>query len=190
MPLERPSSNIVASTLNSIVNIARNEAVISAIRRVSKSSPENSDAAFSSSLAFLALSKYVTTETFLGLLKEHWRSVKQVLMNPKIVEEWRGMRVTCADGLKANLESTFLPTEELKLYNPSLPFLPISDPNNPDWNFLERFGVALRFNANSCLKLIVNHASNNDGEIDTMYSLYQRLEAVITPNSDEFRAVR
>ena len=111
-------------------------------------------------------------------------------MRPGVLAEWRALRVTCANGLKANLESTFLPTEELKLYNASLPFLPISDPGDPDWNFLETIGVTTRLNTMAYLELIINHTLTNDSRIDTMYSLYQRLETVITPNSDEFHAVK
>lgn len=84
-------------------------------------------------------------EKFLGALRAHWKFYASE-MNAELVKAISSVRVPCADGTRATLSESYLPTLESFskpfLEDENFPFLELHPKaDDQTWSFLEMFGV-------------------------------------------------
>lgn len=91
------------------------------------------------------------TNTLLDLLRYHWPIIQGSLHDTKSLKQ---IMVTCEDESRWTLSSTFVKRSALRMMT-DLPFLPLLDPDNEEWDFLKRLGVSLSADSASYLKLLV-----------------------------------
>ncbi|KAF7794181.1 hypothetical protein EIP86_005312 [Pleurotus ostreatoroseus] len=92
------------------------------------------------------------TKTFLNTLRRYWTHLASALWENGR-RELKEVIVTCEDGSKRKLESTFVKRTELEKVT-GLPFLPLSDPESTSWDFLRNFDVSLSLNSLGYLELL------------------------------------
>ena len=98
----------------------------------------------------------VPFKTAVAVIRRFWEiSGPRISESPVALAELRIVSVICAEDSQRPLEATFLPTlplSWLRLEAPYIPFLPITDPDNDEWTFLEHIGVARSWDWKAALK--------------------------------------
>lgn len=113
------------------------------------------------------------TNTLLDLLRYHWPILQGSVHDINILKQ---IMVTCADGSRCALSSTFVKRSALRMMN-DLPFLPLSDPDNEEWDFLKKLGVSLSADSASYLKLLVRMKENSTRPTkEAVEDIYRHLE--------------
>lgn len=116
----------------------------------------------------------------LKLLVDHWWSYSP-LMSDSVLAKLKDMNVSCQDGISRPLHQTYLPLEALTTNTPvpnAVPFLEVSDPSNPRWEKLEKFGVGTVENLAFHLDCLQGFQRNIIGRppLDTLQGLYEKVE--------------
>lgn len=113
------------------------------------------------------------TNTLLDLLRYHWPILQGSVHDTKNLKE---IMVTCADGSRCALSSTFVKRSALRMMD-DLPFLPLSDPDNEEWDYLKKLGVSLSADSASYLKLLVRmKESPTQPTKEAVEDIYRHLE--------------
>ncbi|KAH8077483.1 hypothetical protein BXZ70DRAFT_696693, partial [Cristinia sonorae] len=137
----------------------------------------------SGSLAFSILQSVQDTK-LLRILKEYWPEMKKtILSSPVALAELRSREVTCMDGSRERLDATFLKTKELSKYG-YLAFLPVENPDSPDWEFLEHLGVSLKYGGASTLKRLIRLSRVPMASRTEVVAIYKELEARLSDDLD------
>jgi hypothetical protein len=70
-----------------------------------------------------------------------------------------------------------------------LPFVPVDDPEDHRWNFLEMLGVAMRLNAQFFLNKLVHMQGEGEKDIEAVAEIYKQLDARFDEDEDLIRCV-
>jgi hypothetical protein len=70
-----------------------------------------------------------------------------------------------------------------------LPFVPVDDPEDHRWNFLEMVGVAMRLNAQFFLNKLVHMQGEGEKDIEAVAEIYKQLDARFDEDEDLIRCV-
>ena len=71
-----------------------------------------------------------------------------------------------------------------------LPFVPVDDPEDPRWNFLELLGVAMRLNAQFFLNKLIHMQGQGEKDIEATAEIYKQLDARFDEDEDLIRCVK
>ncbi|TCD66329.1 hypothetical protein EIP91_001478 [Steccherinum ochraceum] len=138
---------------------------------------------------FSSILKTVETAKLLRFLRVYWGDVRErVLNSPDALAELRSTTVTCTNGTTERLEATFLATSKLAKFNDLL-FLPIVDPDDPSWEFLEHLGVSLKLDGMYSLKRLIRLSETPHAKRSDVTDLYKQLEARFD-EGDNTKAIR
>ena len=129
------------------------------------------------SLEFSSILQKLKTTKLLRVLKEYWPAVRDsIVHSPTAIAELRATSVVCTNGANEKLESTFLCTSKLSRH-PDLPFLPVVDPDDHSWEFLEHLGVSLKHDGMAWLKRLIRLSQKPNAQVDEVQDMYKQLEA-------------
>ncbi|KAH8077516.1 hypothetical protein BXZ70DRAFT_962644 [Cristinia sonorae] len=125
---------------------------------------------------FSKILQSVKTAQLLRFLRQYWPDVRERIINsPQALAELRNSQVTCIDGSTERLESTFLETRRLRQYT-DLPFLPVVNPDDEGWLFLEHLGVSMKLDGSYSLKRLMRLSQNPGVRKEEVEELYKQLE--------------
>jgi len=87
----------------------------------------------------------------------------------------RSMLVTCQDGKKHRLDTTFIPSRDLVVASQEgVPFVDIHDPDDVKWKMLETFGVSIKVDVSFYLRCLDRlQGSNNSVQVAKLFDTIQ-----------------
>jgi hypothetical protein len=134
---------------------------------------------------FEALARTVDTRKLLIVLKETWPKWSGRL-NASAISWLSQIVVVCEDGSKHLLKESYIQKESLKNCV-DLPFLPIDEPDDADWNFLGKLGVTSRVDGSFYLRQLTRLKDENSHEVEKIEETYQKIEALFHDDSQNIR---
>lgn len=134
---------------------------------------------------FEALARTVDTHKLLIVLKETWPKWSGRLNATSIL--WLSQIViVCEDGSKCMLKESYIKKESLK-HCMDLPFLPIDEVDDADWNFLSKLGVTSRIDGSFYLRQLMRLKDENSHDVKKIEDTYQMIEALFHDDSQNIR---
>jgi hypothetical protein len=124
---------------------------------------------------FEALVGTVDTRQLLIILKETWPHWRENISTAGI-SSLSEMVVSCEDGKKHSLRTTYLRRGQLTKYS-DLPLLPVDDPTNPDWDFVRRFNVTVQVDGTFFLGRLIHLKDVQSLDEGVISDTYKQLEA-------------
>jgi hypothetical protein len=129
---------------------------------------------------FLELSGTIDARRLLLLLKETWPQWEGSL-SIKAKPQLANIEVICKDGSKHPLKATYLARGAVATFS-DLPFLPISDPEHRDWDFLLDLGVTYKVDGDFFIKRLVRIKDGGDHDDTTIKAMYEQIQARFDDN--------
>jgi hypothetical protein len=130
---------------------------------------------------FLKLTQTTDTQRLLTLVKESW-SQWQGSLSTNTESRLGEIQVTCEDGSKHSLNATYLRRPGLMKYS-DLPFLPVTNPELREWDFLSDLGVTHQVDGNFFLKRLVRSSAEGCNDEEMIRSLYEQIQARFEENT-------
>jgi hypothetical protein len=134
---------------------------------------------------FWELSRTIDTPTLLLLLMEtwpQWEASLSVYARPQL----RNIEVRCLDGRKQPLNATYIGRGAVATYS-DLPFLPISQPDHRDWDFLSDLGVTHKIDGDFFIKRLINLKEEGSGNEKAIRDTYEQIQARFEDNPQYIR---
>lgn len=130
----------------------------------------------------------VSTPQLLAVLRYHWAGgFGSSRLSRDATSQISNTLVGCGDA-RVPLKATYIKRNSLAEDTSGLPFLPIDDPQNPEWDFLRRFGVATEINGSFYLRQLKQlQSQGGEQNEDDMNALYRQLEARFSDDSVSIR---
>ncbi|KAL1708425.1 hypothetical protein EV121DRAFT_197087, partial [Schizophyllum commune] len=126
--------------------------------------------------AALMLEK-VNTRQLLAILKRHWSGDRGSTKLSRDAQNQISNTLVECGGLRVQLRQTYVKRNSLADDTSGLPFLPLDEPENPEWDFLRRFGVSSEINGSFYLRQLKGLQSQGEAlSEEDMNALYRQLE--------------
>ncbi|KAL1747603.1 hypothetical protein HDZ31DRAFT_72121 [Schizophyllum fasciatum] len=125
----------------------------------------------------LLMLQRVDTRKLLAILRRFWSGDRgSTRLSRDATAQISNTEVLCGD-TRVPLRSTYIQRNSLADDKSGLPFLPIRDPQNPEWDFLRRFGVSFEANGSFYLRHLMQLQRQGESLSDQdMNALYRQLE--------------
>uniref|UniRef100_D8Q195 Protein NO VEIN C-terminal domain-containing protein n=1 Tax=Schizophyllum commune (strain H4-8 / FGSC 9210) TaxID=578458 RepID=D8Q195_SCHCM len=137
--------------------------------------------------AALMLEK-VNTRQLLAILKRHWSGDRGSTRLSRDAQTQISNTLVECGGVQVQLRQTYIKRNSLADDTSGLPFLPLDEPENPEWDFLRRFGVSSEINGSFYLRQLKGLQSQGEAlSEEDMNALYRQLE---TRFNDDAVAIR
>ncbi|KAL1659087.1 hypothetical protein GGF50DRAFT_131293 [Schizophyllum commune] len=137
--------------------------------------------------AALMLEK-VNTRQLLAILKRHWSGDRGSTKLSRDAQNQISNTLVECGGVRVQLRQTYVKRNSLADDTSGLPFLPLDEPENPEWDFLRRFGVSSEINGSFYLRQLKGLQSQGEAlSEEDMNALYRQLE---TRFNDDATAIR
>lgn len=81
---------------------------------------------------------------------------------------------------------SYIQKESLK-HCVDLPFLPIDEPDDADWNFLSKLGVTSRVDGSFYLRQLMRLKDENSHDVEMIEDTYQKIEALFHDDPQNIR---
>jgi hypothetical protein len=135
---------------------------------------------------FSYMLRTLPTTELLVVLKAIWPTIDKSLSSLGIRDIARTL-VQCETGSKVKLSSAALKRRALANANvgSNFHFLPISDPDNPDWDFLLKLGVMANVDASFYLRELQELQTQGSSDHSAIEELYNQLDVHFTDNPAE-----
>jgi hypothetical protein len=126
---------------------------------------------------FLDLANSLDTLPFLTVLKDCWPHLSdQAVPDAPFVSQLAGVIVSCENGMRQPIKYSYLKTRLLSRIQ-DLPFLPVTQADDPQWQFLIKLGVTVERNGSFFVKRLLQHKQTGCQDHRRIWMIYRHLEA-------------
>lgn len=122
---------------------------------------------------FFAMTRSLESRQLLVVLHAYWPYL-QGRLTQRALYQLSQIDIDCEDGSSHKLNGTYI--KRKSLLQSDLPFLPIEDPDDYRWDFLQQFGVSTEVNGSFFLKRLVQLQRSGSTDEELVKKTYENLQ--------------